>query len=90
MKKYRIPVLMFLIFEAVAVILWLALHNIFYLFNFSYIGCCISIGLFLFVKKYKYARHFIQFAVGSYMLVYLFYLYRLLHLHRAVPVCEEI
>jgi ferredoxin-type protein NapH len=71
MKKYRIPILMFLIFEAVAVVLWLTLHNIFFLFNFSYIGCSISFGLFLLVKKYKYARHFIQFAVGSYMLVYL-------------------
>lgn len=71
MKKYRIPILMFLVFEAVAVILWLALHNIFYLYNFSYIGCCISVGLFLYVKKYKYARQFIQFTVGSYMLVYL-------------------
>ncbi len=46
------------------------LHNI-YLFNFSYIGTSIAIGLFLFARKQKYARHVIQFAVGLYMLSYL-------------------
>lgn len=32
---------------------------------------CISIGLALFVNEKKYARRFVQFAVGSYMLIYL-------------------
>lgn len=32
---------------------------------------CIAIGLFLYVKKHKYARNLVQLAVGLYMLVYL-------------------
>ena len=71
MKKYAIPVIMLLIFETVAVTLWLAKDNLFYLFNFSYIGISISLGLFLFVRKYPYARRIVQLLVGSYMLVYL-------------------
>ena len=62
---------MLVVFEAVAITLWLTKHNIFYLFNFSYIGVSISLGLFLFIRKYKYARRVVQLLVGLYMLVYL-------------------
>lgn len=58
-------------FEAVAVSLWLAKDNLFYLFNFSYIGLSISLGLFLYARKAKHARRIVQFLVGSYMLFYL-------------------
>ena len=71
MKKYFLPFSMLVIFETVAVTLWLTLDNIFYLFNFSYIGISISLGMFLYVKKYKYARRIAQLLVGLYMLVYL-------------------
>lgn len=71
MKKYVLPAIMLLIFETVAVTLWLTKDNLFYLFNFSYIGISISLGLFLFVRKYPYARRIVQLLVGSYMLVYL-------------------
>lgn len=71
MAKYRIPLLIWLIFEAVAVGLWLGLGNIFYLFNFSYIGTCIAVGLALYSAKWKHARRFVQFAVGLYMLGFL-------------------
>lgn len=71
MKKDGGILLIWLLFEAVAVTLWLTLHNIFYLFNFSYIGTCLALGLFFYTKKVKYARHVVQFAVGLYMLVYL-------------------
>ena len=47
MKKYRASVLMLLLFEGVAVTLWLTKSNLFYLFNFSYIGSCLSVGLAL-------------------------------------------
>lgn len=56
MKKYFLPLFMLAIFETVAITLWLTQNNIFYLFNFSYIGISISLGVFLFIKKYKYAR----------------------------------
>ncbi len=70
-KKYVIPLLFFIIFESVAISLWLTKHNIFYLFNFSYIGISISLGTFLLGCGYKYARRIVQLLVGTYMLVYL-------------------
>ena len=70
-KKYQLPIIMLIVFEAVAVTLWLTLGNIFYLFNFSYIGVSVALGVFLYVKKYKHARRITQLLVGLYMLVYL-------------------
>ena len=70
-KKYQLPIIMLIVFEAVAVTLWLTLGNIFYLFNFSYIGVSVALGVFLYVKKYKHARRIAQLLVGLYMLVYL-------------------
>lgn len=70
-KKYSGPLVMLLIFETIGVTLWLALDNLFYLFNFSYIGCVLALGLFLYTKKYPRARLVVQFGVGLYMLVYL-------------------
>ena len=71
MKKYAAPLIMLGIFETVAVTLWLTKNNIFYLFNFSYIGCSIALGTFLFIQNYKHARRVVQLLVGTYMLVYL-------------------
>lgn len=65
------PLFMWVIFEAVAVTLWLSKDNLFYLFNFSYIGSSIALGLFLFQRENKYARRIVQVLVGTYMLVYL-------------------
>lgn len=70
-KKYSLSIFLWVIFETVAVTLWLAMDNIFYLFNFSYIGSCIAIGTALYSNKIKYARHMVQLAVGLYMLLYL-------------------
>lgn len=71
MKKYLLPVIMLAIFETIAVALWLTLDNLFYLFNFSYIGIAIAWGVFLFIRQYKNARRVTQLLVGLYMLVYL-------------------
>ncbi len=71
MKKYTMPLIMLIIFETVAITLWLTKDNLFYLFNFSYIGCSIALGLSLFIRNYKYARRVTQLLVGTYMLVYL-------------------
>lgn len=71
MKKYSAPLIMLAVFEGIAVTLWLTKDNIFYLFNFSYIGISVSLGVFLFTAKYKYARRVAQLLVGTYMLVYL-------------------
>ena len=70
-SKYIMSLLLFLLFEAVAVTLWLTKDNLFYLLNFSYIGCCLALGTALFTAGKRYARHFVQLAVGCYMLLYL-------------------
>ena len=46
MKKYAMPIIMLAVFETVAITLWLTKNNLFYLFNFSYIGLSISLGVF--------------------------------------------
>lgn len=71
MKKLAVPLFLWLLFEAIAVTLWLALDNLFYLINFSYIGSCLALGIFLYSKKVRFARNLVQAAVGLYMLVYL-------------------
>ena len=70
-KKYLAPIMMFSLFEVIAVVLSITLDNFFYFINFTYIGSFIALGLFLYIKKYKYARLVVQFGVGLYMLVYL-------------------
>ena len=70
-SKYVVSILLFLLFEAVAIMLWITKNNLFYLLNFSYIGCCLSLGTALFTAGKRYARHFVQLAVGCYMLLYL-------------------
>lgn len=71
MKQNHISILLFSVFEIIAVLFWLWRDNLFYLFNFSYIGLCLSIGIYFYAKKKRYARIVVQFAVGSYMLLYL-------------------
>ena len=70
-QRWYIPVGFWLIFESIAVILWLTKEQVFYLFNFSYIGTVLAVGLLLFQRNYRYARHMVQLLVGLYMLVYL-------------------
>ena len=71
MKKYLMPIAMFAAFEAVAITLWLTKNNPFYLFNFTYIGASVALGVFLFIQGNKNARRVTQLLVGLYMLVYL-------------------
>ncbi len=70
-RKGLIPLGMWLVFEIVAVVFWLAKDNLFYLLNFSYIGTSIAVGFLLFLLNYKHARRVVQLLVGTYMLVYL-------------------
>ena len=70
-KENNISIAMWLIFEIIAVSLFINTGKIFYLFNFTYIGNCIALGLFLMAHKNKYARNFVQISVGLYMLIYL-------------------
>lgn len=70
-RKYLLPILLLIVFEAVAVSLWLAKDNLFYLFNFSYIGLSIALGMTLLIRQHPHARRVVQLLVGLYMLVYL-------------------
>ena len=70
-RKYLLPTAILLVFEMAAVTLWLTRKNLFYLFNFSYIGISVSLGIFLIIEKYRYARRSSQLLVGRSMQVYL-------------------
>ena len=71
LKKYAMPLGIWLLFAAIAVGLWLGLKNIFYLFNFLYIGTGLAAGLALFAQGKKWARNAVQWVVGLYLLVFL-------------------
>ena len=71
MKKNNFLIGLWLLFIIIAIIFWQAYDNYFYLFNFSYIGTCLTCGIFLYANKVKYARRLVQFAIGLYLLVYL-------------------
>ncbi len=71
LNKNLAPLFILLVFEAIAVTLWLTKGNLFYLINFTYIGASIALGIFLFIRKYRHARRVVQLLVGLYMLVYL-------------------
>ena len=70
-QKHGVSLLLFLIFEIIAVALTLKSGNIFYLANFSYIGSALAVSLALYANGKTYARRLVQFLIGSYMLVYL-------------------
>ena len=70
-KTYKNSIIMWIIFEIVAVSLFLSTGKIFYLLNFTYIGSCIAVGTALMAHQKKYARNFVQLGVGLYILVYL-------------------
>ena len=63
-RKWLAPFGMWIVFEIVAVTLWLTKDNLFYLLNFSYIGTSITVGLLLFQFNYKHARRIVQLLVG--------------------------
>ena len=70
-KENKISIIMWLIFESVAAYLFLTTKNIFYLFNFTYIGTCLALATFFTSHQKKYARTFAQFSIGLYMFFYL-------------------
>jgi polyferredoxin len=75
MKKLKIPIIIFSSFWFVAILLWQTKNNIFYIYNFGYIGTAIGIGLSFYVllprKKKSSGRRLSQLLVGIYMLCFL-------------------
>lgn len=70
-RKYTFSIIMFILYEVIAVTLWFTKNNLFCMLNFSYIGTCLALGTALFTAGKNYARHFVQLVVGSYILLYL-------------------
>jgi ferredoxin-type protein NapH len=70
-KDYLLPIGMFVLFTAIAIGFWQWSGHIFFLFNFLYIGSFLTLGMYLSIKKYKYARLVVQLGVGLYMFVFL-------------------
>ena len=75
LKNLRAPLILLLSFWSIAIILWQASGNIFYLFNFGYIGTAVGLGIGLYVilpnKKKPSGRRFAQLLIGIYMLGFL-------------------
>lgn len=74
-RKLKIPLTLLIVFWVIAIVFWQSQGNIFFLFNFGYIGTSIGVGLgiyeFLPKRKKHWGRRLAQILVGSYMLVYL-------------------
>lgn len=54
-KENKILIIIWLIFEIVAISLFITTNKLFYLLNFTYIGSFIVIGIILMNHKKKYA-----------------------------------
>ncbi len=71
-KKLAKSIIIFLIFLAIGVFLWQAKGNMFYLFNFGYIGLSISLGTalnrILSREKKIWSRKISQLMIGVYLL----------------------
>ncbi len=50
-KENKVMLITMLIFETVAILLFVSTKNLFYLLNFNYIGICISTGMHLMLHK---------------------------------------
>lgn len=71
MNNLKFPVILFLFFLFIASLFAYLFDNIFYLFNFLYIGSFASVGVLLFLNNKSYGRLLVQWGVGLYMLVLL-------------------
>lgn len=74
-KHFIIPVILLMVFITIAISFSIAKDNLFYLFNFSYIGISLAIGTALTAILPKRIKHrgrlLTQFLVGSYMVIFL-------------------
>ena len=71
LKKYKIPVGIFILFEMIGIIFTSIHKQMFFIFNFSYIGFFVALTVGLMIAGKKNARLLSEWAVGFYMLVFL-------------------
>ena len=55
--EWKAPLLLWILFEGIAITLWLVLHNPFHLLNFSYIGTGLALGVLLYLNKRPATSH---------------------------------
>ncbi|HUV25987.1 MAG TPA: 4Fe-4S dicluster domain-containing protein [Anaerolineales bacterium] len=74
-RQLIVPLTLLIVFWVIAVLFWQLKENIFFLFNFGYIGTSIAVGLGIYQilpkKKKLWGRRLAQFLVGTYMLIFL-------------------
>jgi polyferredoxin len=75
LKNLTVPLIIFISFWAIAIVLWQTMGNIFFLFNFGYIGTAVGFGIGLYVSLPRNmkptGRRVAQLLVGIYMLGFL-------------------
>ena len=78
LKKLIGPLIIFISFWAIAALLWKTTGNLFFLFNFGYIGTAVGVGIGLYAylprKKKPSGRRLAQLLIGAYLLVFLGFL----------------
>jgi len=74
-KKLKVPLIILFSFWVIAIVLWKTNGNMFYLFNFGYIGTAVGVGIGLYIllpRKIKPSgRLFAQLLIGIYMFGFL-------------------
>jgi ferredoxin-type protein NapH len=75
LQRLKISIFLFVVFWIIAILFFLLTGNVFYLFNFGYIGTAIAIGMGAYEilprKRKPAGRRFAQLLVGIYMLGFL-------------------
>lgn len=71
-NQMLVPLILLIVFWAIAITLWQTRGNIFYLFNFGYIGTAVGVGTGLYIllpkRKKPSGRRLAQLLIGIYML----------------------
>jgi len=74
-RQLIVPLTLLIVFWVIGMVFWQLKENIFFLFNFGYIGTSIGVGLGIYQilpkKKKHWGRRLAQILVGTYMLVFL-------------------
>ena len=74
-RQLIVPLTLLIVFWVIGIVFWQLKGNVFFLFNFGYIGTSVGVGMGIYQilpKRNKHwERRLAQFLVGTYMLVFL-------------------
>ena len=65
------PIFIETIFLLIAFSIYFFSGNVFFIYNFAFIGTSVAVGVFLTQNGYKFGRNIIMLAVGSYILIHI-------------------